>query len=512
MKRILPTLILLALCFSNAFGAEEKTPTSNSSIKSFVNESKLWHCQIFKNWGYGGENFYFKGDTLINGILAKRMYAFNVWDDKEKYRAALYEESDKVYCCHADQNEFNLLYDFGVKKGEEVLIDGKSYTVEDVEEIIVKGGPLRVQHLSFTDANRTYQFIWVQGYGGEMTPLYSGPRLTGNYDNFVYCESDGEMLIESKDIPIPDKQGSSNPIINWVGSVWSYYEYHVEKFSFFRYTVLDRPEVIDGHTYYPLVKFTTCEYIEGEEVAVYRIRQERDKVYIRKEDFEKDTVFKVIDAIFKEKGNDYLFYDFSLNEGEKYCHLSYHTPISYPLIVHEVDTVQSANNVWLKKMNFRSEIGEDTWLAGIGSLYDLMEPFTHSVVDCPCSRTLNYFCTADSSIVYRNPRTNVFTGSYDNFYDKYNHFKEDDCALNPSNIGEVADASPFLIQANGERILCTSPTAVKLEVYTMDAIKVGEAAFANGEASVKVGKAPATYLYIVTYPNGRRESGKVAVK
>jgi hypothetical protein len=53
---------------------------------------------------------------------------------------------------------------------------------------------------------------------------------------------------------------------------------------------------------------------------------------------------------------------------------------------------------------------------------------------------------------------------------------------------------------------------VKLEVYTMDAIKVGEAGFANGEASVKVGKVPATYLYIVTYPDGRRESGKVVVK
>jgi hypothetical protein len=56
------------------------------------------------------------------------------------------------------------------------------------------------------------------------------------------------------------------------------------------------------------------------------------------------------------------------------------------------------------------------------------------------------------------------------------------------------------------------PTAVKLEVYTMDAIKVGEAAFSNGETTVKVDKIPATYLYIVTYSDGRRESGKVVVK
>ena len=46
----------------------------------------------------------------------------------------------------------------------------------------------------------------------------------------------------------------------------------------------------------------------------------------------------------------------------------------------------------------------------------------------------------------------------------------------------------------------------------MDAVKVGEADFANGEATVKVDKVPATYLYIVTNPDGRRESGKVVVK
>ena len=57
----------------------------------------------------------------------------------------------------------------------------------------------------------------------------------------------------------------------------------------------------------------------------------------------------------------------------------------------------------------------------------------------------------------------------------------------------------------------TAPNATKLEIYTMDAIKVGEAAFSNGQAVVKVGKNPAMYLYIVTYPDGHRESGKAVV-
>ncbi|MBR2358930.1 MAG: hypothetical protein IKA75_00700, partial [Bacteroidaceae bacterium] len=80
------------------------------------------------------------------------------------------------------------------------------------------------------------------------------------------------------------------------------------------------------------------------------------------------------------------------------------------------------------------------------------------------------------------------------------------------NLSKTPVSRDTRIRAIGSTITCTSPTATKLEVYTMDAVKVGEAAFASGEATVKVGKAPATYLYIVTYSNGRRESGKVAVK
>ena len=80
------------------------------------------------------------------------------------------------------------------------------------------------------------------------------------------------------------------------------------------------------------------------------------------------------------------------------------------------------------------------------------------------------------------------------------------------NLSKIPVSKDTRIRATESTISCTSPTATKFEIYTMDAVKVGEAAFANEEATVKVGKTPTTYLYIVTYPNGRRESGKVAVK
>ena len=96
--------------------------------------------------------------------------------------------------------------------------------------------------------------------------------------------------------------------------------------------------------------------------------------------------------------------------------------------------------------------------------------------------------------------------------DEYAGFKKDDCALGLTAIEDIIKQKDFVqIQATASTLFCTAPDAVKLEVYTMDAIKVGEAAFSNGQAVVKVGKVPAMYLYIVTYPDGRRESGKTVV-
>ncbi len=70
-------------------------------------------------------------------------------------------------------------------------------------------------------------------------------------------------------------------------------------------------------------------------------------------------------------------------------------------------------------------------------------------------------------------------------------------------------ASSLKVGFSGSLLHCYAPDAVKLEVYGMDATKVGEARFADGAATVKVDKTPAACLYLVTYPDGRRESGKV---
>ena len=125
-----------------------------------------------------------------------------------------------------------------------------------------------------------------------------------------------------------------------------------------------------------------------------------------------------------------------------------------------------------------------------------------------------YNCAGEYYVDIRIPNVKAgnYTIKYAPMYSEYSG-KEQILISSPSTIGrivKVENKANFFV--NGSTILCNSSTAVKMEVYTMDAVKVGEASFINGEAMVKVNKTPAIYLYIVTYPDGRRESGKVGVK
>lgn len=307
---------------------------------------------------------------------------------------------------------------------------------------------------------------------------------------------------------VPAETSTNN--VSWVGAVWSYCRYDYEEYQFVRYTVLNRPETIDGHTYYPLVRYTTCEYQEEETDTLFRIRQEGKKVYIRKEDFNKIEAkdfreYYKDNVRLKEDGDDYLLYDFSLELGDEYCQLVFERETE-ALSLTGIETVRADDEHTFRRLKIENQSGgSDVWIDGIGSSFDLLFPYTYPEVDCPCSSVLNYFRSADGSFVYSNPITaNAYS---------YDFFREDDCALSaPAKSATVFHFTPASVQTVGSVISCISHRAVKLEVYTLDAMKVGETSFTNVEAAIKVDKAPAAYLYIVTYPDGRRESGKVIVR
>ena len=134
-------------------------------------------------------------------------------------------------------------------------------------------------------------------------------------------------LAEQHDVPLyrqymvmsraVTKVADVQPIPNWVGAFWSYTDYMFEEHSFTRYTVLDKPEVIEGKTYYPLVEFKESKYEEGKELNKWYIRQEGSRIYVRKENYSFPEFPDM--AQLKEFGNDYLLYDFDVKVGDEFA-------------------------------------------------------------------------------------------------------------------------------------------------------------------------------------------------
>ena len=295
-------------------------------------------------------------------------------------------------------------------------------------------------------------------------------------------------------------------------TVWSYVSFEQytnesneikERNSYTRY-LLDRGKWtnVGQASYHKLVEYTTCEYEEGQETNAYRIRWEGNRVYIHKEDA---PDYAGSGIILKEEGDDYLLYDFNLNVGDEFCKWI-HEGDTTSITVSEISFVTTTDGETFKAMRLSMGIG--WWIEGFGSTTSFLYYIFPDAPTCVCGSSLNY---AHESTIHRTVAT--YKNPFGDITAVSTAFKADDCALGADAIENVIkEQESAQVHTIGQTILCTSPTATKLEVYTMDAIKVGEAGFANGEASVKVDKVPATYLYIVTYPDGRRESGKVAVK
>ena len=302
---------------------------------------------------------------------------------------------------------------------------------------------------------------------------------------YVSCSMPNALFIDEK-ILNPEDFWNEKKIPSIVGSVWSYVNYETttdgeEEYDFFRYTVLDEPKELNGHTYYPMVKYSTCEYIPGQEELRVYLREEGCKIY----------------KYLEQEGEETLLYNFAIQPYDKYFekqHNYFKTVNGKALNISTQEKCFTAEDGFpFRKMTIENM----TWIDGIGNVRDFLAEYNTKTG----SSVLNYYRSGDGRVVYKNALTDLTS------------YKTDDCAISGANaIRECGISKKTMIQAIGQNLTCTSPHATKLEVYTMDALKVGEASFINGEAVVKVNKTPATYLYIVTYPDGRRESGKVVVK
>ena len=241
--------------------------------------------------------------------------------------------------------------------------------------------------------------------------------------------------------------------------------------------VYDVKQWIDGDT---LVDGKLCK-------KLYTLTTTEDERISQKEKLEVGYCWQDGDKFYK---NGVLMFDFGLKEGEIFSF--WEEEETYAIVTHVGDTIltDGVSRKYLTLRHYHPEWdiiaqASDKWIEGIGSLNTGV--YDNLFMGVGGFNTTLLSCTLNENVLYEKEGSNQV------------------------KVAEKSNGRCHFHLTNSS-ITCTSPSAIQLEIYTPDAVKVGQSSFHNGEAVVKVDRVPATYLYIVTYPDGRRESGKVMVK
>ena len=186
------------------------------SYKNMLTDGKVWHCIDEYKYFEGTNHRNLKytdsicGDTLINGVVGKRIH--RVYEDNliEESFYAMYEKDKKVYLLEGFDNGNvvkTILFDFNLKAGDFLFPDidaDINLFVESIDTIIVKGQEYR--RLNFNYSERGQQACWVEGIGSNsriyMT-IYDIPIGYSFYKYMVSCYKDGKCIFELEDFSTP---------------------------------------------------------------------------------------------------------------------------------------------------------------------------------------------------------------------------------------------------------------------------------------------------------------------
>ena len=184
---------------------------------NIVEEGKTWIMKyhnaeamdLYPDYEY---KYFIEGDTLINGKEYKKLYSFNVDNQRVKtYVMALREEYNKVFFLPTNSTKEYLLYDFGLAVGSTVMVSNVYQTenseisikVIDDRVLNINGVERRLMKVCriLTVDNETYTFPagwWIEGIGSELGLLNNWIfKPQGN--NFFYECSIGEKTLFSVD-------------------------------------------------------------------------------------------------------------------------------------------------------------------------------------------------------------------------------------------------------------------------------------------------------------------------
>lgn len=208
-----------------------------------VIQANQWNVLEFRAIGFGGKEeaviyeFTLSSDTIINDVTyTKVMQRATLTSDAPKYAAAIRQEGNKVYVCH-DSKEY-LLYDFGAKVGDEIMIWGgldhpTTLCKNEVKDVQTTDDGKRILTIGIADdipdVSDEEQFRetaqWIEGIGSTNGLLHTGVTYPGGSSHYLQCAySDGVQVYERTGDTFAEYgcEYNSNHAYFPDGKVWSY--------------------------------------------------------------------------------------------------------------------------------------------------------------------------------------------------------------------------------------------------------------------------------------------------
>lgn len=196
----------------------------------FVEEGKVWKMKYhteFPQYIDYDYCYYLEGDTLIDNVACKKMYAYNINNTNTKeYQLALYEDNDNgiVYFFPKDYVVSYVLYDFNIPLDSTRII--KPILSPEEWDISMKNNADKlfcfngIQRHSLL-VNYEYKYTtrplglpagwWIEGVGSELGPL--NPcyfYLAGGSSYLVECEMNHESIFTISDLRKQNPMGDIN--------------------------------------------------------------------------------------------------------------------------------------------------------------------------------------------------------------------------------------------------------------------------------------------------------------
>ncbi len=199
-KLLLLPMLVMAMSYANA-----------QDEKVFVTEGKTWICDLGEGGDYTAFVFKLSGDTIFNDKTYKKMYKNDV------FQYGVRQEGQKVYWAFSGNHAEELVYDFGLKKGDTfVYKEFKSYVL-DVDTINVEGIEYRrlkmynIFENEEINEDTEHSHYWIEGIGVNtepVCPLFG--RTTQTPYRFVKCVYNDKCIFTLDDFFKKNTNGIDN--------------------------------------------------------------------------------------------------------------------------------------------------------------------------------------------------------------------------------------------------------------------------------------------------------------